>query len=101
MELVWRAVSETGPKGAGLFAEYWPDYHALWPREGEHARPTYWEGLEALKTDMPELVPPYKGPCEFAGGGDYAARFVVPLPAALLLGLQPGDLAGRGAAARP
>jgi predicted choloylglycine hydrolase len=78
MELVWRAISEAepGPKWAGLFAGYWPDYHAWWLREGEHARPTYWDGLQALKTHMPELVPLYDRLCELAGGSDHAARFL-------------------------
>ncbi len=78
MELLWRAVSEDepGPKWAGLFAELWPDYHRWWLREGEDARPTYWEGLRALKAHMPELVPLYEQLCELAGGSDHAARFL-------------------------
>ena len=78
MELVWRAVSEAepGPRWAGLFAEYWPDYHAWWAREGEDARPGYLDGRQALRTHMPELVPLYDRLCELAGGGDQAARFL-------------------------
>ena len=78
MELVWRAVSEAepGPKWAGLFGEYWPDYHRWWLREGEDARPGYWDGLQALRTHLPELVPLYERLCELAGGGDHAARFL-------------------------
>jgi predicted choloylglycine hydrolase len=78
MELVWRAVSELepGPKWAGLFAEYWPDYHRWWLREGEQARPTYWDGEQALRAHMPELLPLYHRLCELAGGTDHAARFL-------------------------
>ena len=78
MQLNWRAVSEPepGPKWAGLFHEYWPDYHHWWLREGAEARPGYWDSLQALKTHMPELVPLYEELCELAGGSDHAARFL-------------------------
>ena len=78
MQLNWRAVSEPepGPKWAGLFHEYWPDYHRWWLREGAEARPGYWDSLQALKTHMPELVPLYEELCELAGGSDHAARFL-------------------------
>ncbi len=78
MDLLWRAVGEEepGPKWAGLFAEYWPDYRRWWVREGADARPTYLECRRALQTHMPELVPLYERLCELAGGGDYAARFL-------------------------
>jgi len=78
MDMLWRAISEAkpGPKWAGLFREYWPDYQRWWMREGLDARATYWEGLQALKTHMPELVPIYEQLCELAGGGDLAARFL-------------------------
>lgn len=78
MEILWRAVSENepGPKWAGLFDEYWPDYRRWWLREGQEARPTYREGRRALETHMPEIVPLYEQLCEQAGGGDLAARFL-------------------------
>ncbi len=78
MQLVWRAIDEMepGPKWAGLFAEFWPDYHRWWLREGEDARPTYWESRKALETYMPEIVPLYDRLCELTGGGDHAARFL-------------------------
>lgn len=78
MEHLWRAVAEPepGPKWAALFAEYWPHYHRWWLREGEAARPTYWDGLRALRQHMPELVPLYERLCALAGGGDHAARFL-------------------------
>tara|TARA_R110002124_G_scaffold151863_5_gene318684 strand:+ start:824 stop:1819 length:996 start_codon:yes stop_codon:yes gene_type:complete len=76
--MLWRAISEDqpGPKWAGLFAEYWPDYHKWWLKEGDSARPTYLEGRRALKAHMPEIVPLYDDLCELAGGGDHAARFL-------------------------
>ncbi len=78
MELLWRAISEAepGPKWAGLFAEYWPDYQRWWLSEGEEPRPTYWESRQAIRTHMPEIVPLYDRLCELAGGGDQAARFL-------------------------
>ncbi len=78
MQLTWRAIgeSEPGQKWAGLFAEYWPAYHRWWLREGEDARPPYWESRKALEGYMPEIVPLYDRLCELAGGGDHAARFL-------------------------
>jgi predicted choloylglycine hydrolase len=78
MQLDFRAVSEDqpGPKWAGLFAEYWPDYQRWWSREGLEARPTYRDGLRQMKTHMPEIVPLYETLCERAGGGDKEARFL-------------------------
>ena len=62
MDRLWRAISEPqpGPKWAGLFAEYWPDYLKWWSRDGIEARPSYWESYKALKTHMPEIVPIYE-----------------------------------------
>ena len=76
--MYWRAldIEESGPKWAGLFAEYWPDYRSWWLKEGEAARPTYAECRRALGTHMPELVPLYDELCSLAGGGDHAARFL-------------------------
>lgn len=77
-ENLWRAISEPepGPKWAGLFAEYWPDYKSWWLREGEQNRPTYMQCQRALNEHMPEIVPLYEELCELAGGGDIAARFL-------------------------
>ena len=76
--MFWRAISEEtpGPKWAGLFAEYWPDYRKWWLREGETARPTYAEGVRALRLHMPQLMPIYEQLCTLSGGGDHAARFL-------------------------
>ena len=78
MRLNWRAVSEAepGPKWAGLFREYWPDYHRWWLREGAEARPGYWDSVQALKKYMPELMPLYEELCDLAGGSDHASRFL-------------------------
>jgi predicted choloylglycine hydrolase len=76
--MMWRALSEQdpGPKWAGLFDEYWPDYKRWWLKEGEVIRPTYLESRRALLVHMPEIVPLYEQLCELAGGGDLAARFL-------------------------
>jgi predicted choloylglycine hydrolase len=78
MQLIFRAIGEDrpGPKWAGLFAEYWPDYRRWWQREGAEARPTYLEGRRALKEHMPEILPLYEELCGLAGGGDQEARFL-------------------------
>ena len=78
MRLSFRAISEDqpGPKWAGLFAEYWPGYRRWWIREGIEARPTYRDGLRAMREHMPEIVPLYETLCERAGGGDRQARFL-------------------------
>ena len=78
MQLNWRAISESepGPIWAGLFHEYWPDYHRWWVREGAEARPGYWDSVKALKAHMPEMMPLYDRLCELAGGTDHAARFL-------------------------
>jgi predicted choloylglycine hydrolase len=76
--MMWRAISEDqpGPKWAGLFQEYWPDYKRWWLGEGDTARATYLESRRALSTHMPELLPLYDDLCHQAGGGDQAARFL-------------------------
>ena len=76
--MIWRAISELqpGPRWAGLFREYWPDYKRWWLGEGEENRATYLESRTALKTHMPEMLPLYEELCELAGGGDLAARFL-------------------------
>jgi len=78
MQLNWRAIfeAEPGPKWAGLFHEYWPDYHRWWSREGAEARPGYLDSRKALQTHMPELVPLYDNLCDLAGGSDHASRFL-------------------------
>ncbi len=74
----WRTISEEepGPKWAGLFKEYWPDYHRWWARKGAEARPGYLDSRKALQRHMPEIVPLYDELVELAGGTDHAARFL-------------------------
>jgi predicted choloylglycine hydrolase len=76
--MLWRALKEEqpGPKWAGLFAEFWPDYKRWWLKEGDSARPTYLESRRALAEHMPEILPLYGDLCDLAGGGDQAARFL-------------------------
>jgi predicted choloylglycine hydrolase len=78
MDMLWRAVAEAepGPKWAGLFAEYWPDYRRWWLQDGGAARPTYAACRRALALHMPEILPLYDQLCDLAGGGDQAARFL-------------------------
>lgn len=76
--MLWRAINEDlpGPKWAGLFTEYWPDYKKWWLKEGVSARPTYLESYKAIQEHMPEMMPLYEDLCDLAGGGDLAARFL-------------------------
>lgn len=76
--MLWRAIAEDqpGPVWAGLFAEYWSDYHKWWLAEGDFARPTYGESRRALAAHMPEILPLYEELCDLAGGGDHASRFL-------------------------
>ncbi|MBK0326617.1 hypothetical protein I5535_04850 [Rhodobacteraceae bacterium F11138] len=76
--MLWRALKEDtpGPKWAGLFQEYWPDYRKWWLSEGEGMRAPYLESRRALERHMPEIVPLYDQLCDLAGGGDQAARFL-------------------------
>ena len=78
MRLCFRAVSEDqpGPKWSGLFAGFWPGYRRWWSREGLEARPSYRDGLRAIREHMPEIAPLYQTLCERAGGGDRQARFL-------------------------
>lgn len=78
MTVIWRAINEAtpGPKWAELFQQYWPSYYKWWMREGLEARPSYLDGLIALRAHMPEIVPLYEQLCETAGGSDAAARFL-------------------------
>jgi predicted choloylglycine hydrolase len=78
LDSLWRAIDEAepGPKWAGLFAEYWPDYYRWWSRDGVETRPSYLESRRALKAHMPELLPLYDQLCDLAGGGDLQARFL-------------------------
>ena len=77
MHLNWRAISEAepGPIWAGLFREYWPDYHRWWLQDGAEARPGYWDSVKALKTHMPEMVPLYETLCDLAAAAITARAF--------------------------
>ena len=78
MHLAWRAINEPqpGPKWAGLFHDYWPQYRRWWLREGDARRPSYAKGVAELGHHMPELLPLYDQLCELAGGSDQAQRFL-------------------------
>ncbi len=78
MSLVFRAISEDfpGSKWATQFKEYWPAYAKWWAREGLSGRPTYHEGRQAIRRDMPELLDLYDQLCDLVGGGDNEARFL-------------------------
>lgn len=71
-----RAEAQPGPVWGGLFREYWPNYRKWWARSGAAARPTWLEGLDAMRIHMPEIVPLYEELVEVAGGKDDQARFL-------------------------
>lgn len=73
----FRTVDEArpGPKLAAIYAERAGKYAAWYLQEGDAARPSAAEGLEALRTHMPELVPAYEEMAAAVGGDDpLAAR---------------------------
>ena len=65
-----------GPKWRALFQRLWPGYRSWYMKEGLLDRPTFLECRQALRDYMPELLPVYTELCDFAGGGDVAARFL-------------------------
>jgi len=76
--IVFRSVVEERP-GASLrelFRLWWPSYRRWFLRDGENRRPTYGQGLRALRRHMPELVPAYEHLVELTGAGDLEARFL-------------------------
>jgi predicted choloylglycine hydrolase len=78
MHLNFTAIDEPLPaeKWTALFQRLWPAYSKFWLSEGEQARPTYLECLNAVSTHMPEFLPVYERLVELAGGSDHAARFL-------------------------
>ncbi len=65
-----------GPAWQALFERHWPRYRTWFLSEGEVARTTYVESIQALRIHMPELVETYETLCALAGGGDLEARFL-------------------------
>lgn len=65
-----------GDKFRQLFNRTWPAYRAWYLDEGEAARPSYLECLNALKEYMPELLPLYKELTGLLGCDDLQARFL-------------------------
>jgi predicted choloylglycine hydrolase len=76
--LVFEARQEAapGPAFQQVFEAKWPAYREWFVKEGDAARPSYAEGIRALRLHMPEIVPTYDRLVELAGGGDLAARFL-------------------------
>jgi len=58
------------------FAAAWPAYQRWYLSQGEAARPSYAQCLQAIETYMPELASTYDGLVEAVGGGDLEARFL-------------------------
>ncbi len=78
MRIHFSAIDEPlpGPGWQEHFAGIWSGYRTWFLSEGDAARPTYLEGLRALKRHMPELVSTYETLVALAGGSDTAARFL-------------------------
>jgi len=78
VDIRFEAIAENRPgaKWQALFHRLWPAYRAWYLRDPIDDRATYHDGVVALKTHMPELVPAYETLCELAGGGDLEARFL-------------------------
>lgn len=82
--IVFRSVDEPrpGPKLRALYARRAEGYLAWYLREGDAARPSLDEGLAALRTHMPELVPIHDELTRVVADGD-------PLAARMLTFLRP------------
>lgn len=75
--VTFRTVDEArpGPKLAAIYAARSAAYTTWYLQEGDEARPSAAEGVEALRTHMPELVPAYEQMVQEVGDGDpLAAR---------------------------
>jgi predicted choloylglycine hydrolase len=75
---LFQSIEEVSPdeKWAGLFEQFWPEYHRWFLSEGDAARPSYGQCIKQLRQHMPELESTYRRLTELAGGGDTAARFL-------------------------
>jgi predicted choloylglycine hydrolase len=78
MRRILQAIHEpdAGEKWQRAFLALEPGYRKWFFREGDAARPSYGEGLRALKQFMPELLPTYERLVDLAGGGDATARML-------------------------
>ncbi len=88
------------PSGPGCLHEYWPDYQRWWLREGAKARPTY--ARVPPRDDHPHArdraaLRRVVRACGGRRSGGTFPQFL--LPAALSVGMLPGDLARRGTGA--
>ena len=63
-----------GPKMAAIFAERAAAYDTWYLQDGDELRPSAAEGLDALRTHMPELVPIYEAMVRDVGGQDPIAE---------------------------
>jgi len=63
-----------GPKMAAIFAERAAAYDSWYLQDGDELRPSAAEGLDALRTHMPELVPIYEAMVREVGGQDPTAE---------------------------
>lgn len=76
--LQFDVISELSPgeKFRDLFTKSWPAYRAWYLDEGEEARPSYLECINALEEYMPELMPLYKKLTTLLDCDDLQARFL-------------------------
>lgn len=73
------ALESVGPDGGPWKANFertWPHYKKWYLSEGHAARAGYRTCVEALRAEMPELMPIYDQLCEWAGSGDLTSRFL-------------------------
>ena len=65
-----------GEKFSQLFQSNWSAYKAWYLDEGEQARPTYMECIQALQEHMPELYPVYRQILRAVEADDLQSRFL-------------------------
>jgi predicted choloylglycine hydrolase len=71
--LTFTAIQEPSPSAERVVA-LMPALIAWYLRDGDAARPTFYDARRALQQHMPELYPTWEALCERAGGGDVASR---------------------------
>jgi predicted choloylglycine hydrolase len=59
-----------------IFNKNWPAYRAWYLDEGESARPSYLDCIQAFKHHMPELYPVYRDIIKLLDADDLQARFL-------------------------
>ena len=98
--LTFTAIQEPSPSAERILA-LMPALSAWYLRDGDAARPSFYDARRALQQHMPELFPTWEALCERAGGGDVASRVLSLFdPPPLLAGCSQAVIGGASPAIR-